>query len=459
MRIYNTVTKKIEEFRTIEPNRVRMYTCGPTVYSYQHIGNLRTYVFSDLLKRTLQILGYRVLQAMNITDVGHLTDDADAGDDKVEAAARKAGMDAWSMTEKYKAKFLEDCAAVNVIPPDIICRATDHIDDQIALVRRIEQRGFIYRTDDGLYFDTNSFSPITDLSNMRITASAEHSRVGTDGKRSNADFALWKFSPPGQKRQMEWPSPWGTGFPGWHLECSAMSMKYWGETFDLHTGGVDHIPIHHTNEIIQSESATQKRFVNYWVHGGWLSIGDSDKMSKSKGSTILIDHLIERGYDPLAFRYLVLTAHYRSPLKFTWDAMDASMSALNRLRNEVSRSTGEGGEVSRMYMERFSDALSADLNTPEALAVLWSLLKDSNVTPDDRAATVSMMDRVLGLRVQARPQRSSIEVPAEVLNLIQERQALKDQRRFAESDKIRDRIMDLGFNVMDTPTGPSLQSR
>ena len=194
MRIYNTVTKKIEEFRTIEPNRVRMYTCGPTVYSYQHIGNLRTYVFSDLLKRTLQILGYRVLQAMNITDVGHLTDDADAGDDKVEAAARKAGMDAWSMTEKYKAKFLEDCAAVNVIPPDIICRATDHIDDQIALVRRIEQRGFIYRTDDGLYFDTNSFSPITDLSNMRITASAEHSRVGTDGKRSNADFALWKFS-------------------------------------------------------------------------------------------------------------------------------------------------------------------------------------------------------------------------------------------------------------------------
>ena len=238
-----------------------------------------------------------------------------------------------------------------------------------------------------------------------------------------------------------------------------MSMVYLGEIFDLHTVGVDHIPIHHTNEIIQSESATQKRFVNFWVHGGWLSIGDSEKMSKSKGGTILLDHLIKRGYDPLAFRYLALTAHYRSPLKFTWDAMDASMNALNRIRREVNRATGGGRMVSKPHMERFSGALSSDLDTPEALTVLWELLKDSRINPDDKAETILMMDRVLGLRLQARPGLSSIDVPAEVLNLVLERQTLKDQRRFAEADEIRDRVKGLGFDVMDTPTGPSLRSR
>ncbi|MCP4643062.1 MAG: cysteine--tRNA ligase [bacterium] len=459
MRIYNTVTKNIEEYQSIEPGRVRMYTCGPTVYSYQHIGNLRAYLFADLLKRALQFSGYRVLHAMNITDVGHLTDDADAGDDKVEMAARESGMDAWALTEKYKAKFMEDCAAVNVTPPDIVCRATDHIDEQIDLLKRLDERGHTYRAEDGLYFDAASFTPVTDLSNMAVTASDEHSRVGTEGKRSGADFALWKFSPPDRKRQMEWPSPWGAGFPGWHLECSAMSMKYLGETFDLHTGGVDHIPVHHPNEIIQSEAATGVRFVNYWAHGGWLSMGDSEKMSKSEGGTLLIDHLIERGYDPLAFRYLVLTAHYRSPLKFTWEALDAAASALRRVREEVACASSQAGSVSAPYMERFSAALSADLNTPEAVAVLWGLVKDSDVNPRDKAATILAMDTVLGLRVQTRPSLGVTDVPTEVLRLVQKRREAKAQREYAEADALRDRIGDLGFDVMDTPDGPALRSQ
>ncbi len=458
MKLYNSITKSVEPFTPLENNRVRMYSCGPTVYSYQHIGNLRTYTFSDLLKRSLQFAGFRVLHAMNVTDVGHLTDDADAGEDKIERAARAAGRDAWAMTEIFKAKFFEDCAGLNILPPDIVCRATDHIAEQIAMIQKMEDKGLTYCNADGIYFDTTKFNPITDLSNMRIQASEEYSRVGTGEKRSSYDFSLWKFSPTGAKRQMEWESPWGVGFPGWHLECSAMSMKYLGETFDIHTGGIDHIPVHHTNEIIQSESVTGKTFAKFWVHAGWLSFGDSEKMSKSAGGTLLLDNILAHGYDPMAFRYLMLTAHYRGPLKFTWEALDGAATALSRIRDFLAESDLSQGNIIESYISTFREHILNDLDTPKGIATLWTLLKDNKVKKDDAARTIIEMDKVLGLRLLLHVSgKTDLEVPAEVLALLTERTALKAAKDYAGADAVRDQITALGFEVMDTPKGPALK--
>ena len=459
MKLYNSITKSVEPFKPLTGNKVRMYSCGPTVYSFQHIGNLRTYTFSDLLKRSLQLAGYRILHAMNVTDVGHLTDDADAGEDKIERAAKAEGKDAWAMTEIFKAKFFEDCAGLNILPPDIVCRATDHIDEQIAMIQAMEAKGLIYRNEDGIYFDTTKFTPITDLTNMRIKASDEYSRVGTGDKRSSYDFSLWKFSPKDAKRQMEWESPWGTGFPGWHLECSAMSMKYLGESFDIHTGGIDHIPVHHTNEIIQSESVTGKKFANFWVHAGWLSFGESEKMSKSAGGTLLLDNILQRGYDPLAFRYLILTAHYRGPLKFTWEALDAAATALGRIRDFIADKDITQGDICENYLNTFREHIFNDLDTPQALATIWTMLKDSKIAKNDAARTLIEMDKVLGLRLQFHVAgNSELEVPARVLRLIGERSRLKNEKDYAGADAARDEIVSLGFEVMDTPEGPALKS-
>lgn len=459
MKLYNSISKSVEPFKPLEGNKVRMYSCGPTVYSFQHIGNLRTYTFSDLLKRSLQFAGYRILHAMNVTDVGHLTDDADAGEDKIERAAKAEGKDAWSMTEVFKAKFFEDCAGLNILPPDIVCRATDHITEQIDMIKKMEEKGLIYKNTDGIYFDTTKFTPITDLSNMRIKASDEYSRVGTDDKRSGYDFSLWKFSPKDAKRQMEWNSPWGVGFPGWHLECSAMSMKYLGESFDIHTGGIDHIPVHHTNEIIQSESVTGKPFANFWIHAGWLSFGDSEKMSKSAGGTLLLDNLLQKGYDPMAFRYLLLTAHYRGPLKFTWEALDGAATALGRIRDFLADKDISEGKIIEEYITSFKEHIFNDLDTPKAIATLWSLVKDNRVNKNDAARTIVEMDKVLGLRLQLHiASNAELEVPSEVITLIEERAKLKSEKDYAGADEVRDKITALGFEVMDTPQGPSLKS-
>ncbi len=459
MKLYNSISKTVEPFKPLEGNKVRMYSCGPTVYSFQHIGNLRTYTFSDLLKRSLQFAGYRILHAMNITDVGHLTDDADAGEDKIERAAKAEGKDAWAMTEVFKAKFFEDCAGLNILPPDIVCRATDHITEQINMIKKMEEKGLIYQNDDGIYFDTTKFIPVTDLSNMRIKASDEYSRVGTGDKRSGYDFSLWKFSPKDAKRQMEWNSPWGVGFPGWHLECSAMSMKYLGESFDIHTGGIDHIPVHHTNEIIQSESVTGKPFANFWIHAGWLSFGDSDKMSKSAGGTLLLDNLLQKGYDPMAFRYLLLTAHYRGPLKFTWEALDGAATALGRIRDFLADKNVSDGKIIEEYITSFKEHIFNDLDTPKAIATLWGLIKDNKINKNDAARTIVEMDKVLGLRLQLHiASNAELEVPAEVITLIEERTKLKTEKDYAGADAVRDKITALGFEVMDTPQGPSLKS-
>ena len=460
MKLYNSISKTVEPFTAIDGKRVKMYSCGPTVYSFQHIGNLRTYTFSDLLKRTLQCAGYRVLHAMNITDVGHLTDDADAGEDKIEKAAKAEGKDAWAMTEVFKAKFFEDCAGLNILPPDIICHATDHIAEQIAMIQEMEKRGLTYTNEDGVYFDTTKFEPVTDLSNMRIQASDDYSRVGTGDKRSGYDFSLWKFSPKDAKRQMEWDSPWGKGFPGWHLECSAMSMKYLGRTFDIHTGGIDHIPVHHTNEIIQSESVTGQKFANFWVHAGWLSFGESEKMSKSAGGTLLLDNILQHGFDSMAFRYLILTAHYRGPLKFTWEALESAATALNRIRNFIAEKDLTKGSVNEKYISEFHGHLFNDLDSPKGIATLWTMLKDNSIDGNDAARTLIEMDKVLGLRLQLHiAGNAEIEVPAEVLKLVEERGILKQAKDYAGADATRDKILELGFEVMDTPQGAALKSK
>ena len=459
MELYNTPTKRLESFKPIESNVVKIYTCGPTVYSFQHIGNLRTYIFADILKRSLHLMGYRTIQVMNITDVGHLTDDADQGEDKVEKAAQKSNQDALLMTEKFKNKFFLDCSKLNILPPDIIARATDHIEEQIDLIKALEKNGHIYSTPDGIYFDVSTFSTFTPLENMQINASKEYSRVETKYKRNPEDFALWKFSPKEQKRKLEWLSPWGVGFPGWHIECSAMSLKYLGEYFDIHTGGVDHIPIHHTSEIRQMEAAVGHKVVNYWIHGAWLSFGESEKMSKSEGGTILLDNIIEKQIDPIAYRYLVLTAHYRNPLKFTWDSLDQAQTALRNLKSRISSlSIKKTGKINLNYVNKFKEVISNDLDTPKALSLLWQLIKDPNVSDNEKYNTFKIFDEVLGIDLlDYRNTNNEIEISTEILGLLQQREESRKNKDYATSDKLRGMLEEKGYKIKDGKDSLSIQ--
>ncbi|PKP56218.1 cysteine--tRNA ligase [Candidatus Atribacteria bacterium HGW-Atribacteria-1] len=413
MKLYNTPTKRLESFKPIESNVVKIYTCGPTVYSFLHIGNLRTYIFADILKRALHLIGYRTLQVMNITDVGHLTDDADQGEDKVEKAAQKSNQDVLLMTEKLKNKFFLDCSKLNILPPDIIARATDHIEEQIDLIKALEKNGHVYSTPDGIYFDVSTFSTFTPLENMQ--------------------------------------SPWGVGFPGWHIECSAMSLKYLGEYFDIHTGGVDHIPIHHTSEIRQMEAAVGHKVVNYWIHGAWLSFGESEKMSKSEGGTILLDNIIEKQIDPIAYRYLVLTAHYRNPLKFTWDSLDQAQTALRNLKSRISSlSTKKTDNVNLNYVNKFKEVVSNDLDTPKALSLLWQLIKDPNVSDNEKYNTFKIFDEVLGIDLlDYRNTNNEIEISTEILNLLHRREESRKNKDYATSDKLRGMLEEKGYKIKD----------
>ncbi len=320
--------------RSIPAGEVGLYTCGPTVYDYQHIGNYRTFLFEDVLKRVLEWNGYRVRHVMNVTDVGHLTSDADTGEDKMETGARRTGKSAWEIAKLYTDDFLADMKRLNLEDPTVLCRATDHIREQIDFIADIEKKGFTYRTSDGIYFDTAKQPGYGHLARLDVKGLEAGKRVDLGEKRSATDFALWKFSPAGEKRQMEWDSPWGKGFPGWHIECSAMAQKYLGDYFDIHCGGEDHIPVHHTNEIAQTEARVGTRLANFWMHGYFLLSNDA-KMAKSAGEFLRVQYLVDRGYDPLAYRYLCLTAHYRGQLNFTWDALDSATIALDRMRNGV----------------------------------------------------------------------------------------------------------------------------
>jgi cysteinyl-tRNA synthetase len=458
--LYNTRTRSKEIFEPIEAGHARVYTCGPTVYAPQHIGNLRSQLLADLLKRALLAQGYRVTHVINITDVGHLTDDADAGEDKMERAAAERGKTAAEIAAQYTEQWLRDRERVGCLAPEVLCKATEHIAEQIALVEALERNGFSYRIDDGIYFDTSKFSRYAEFARLDLEAQLAEGRIGdVPGKRNPADFALWKFAAPDVRRQQEWDSPWGRGFPGWHIECSAMSRRYLGDQFDIHTGGVDHIGVHHTNEIAQSECADGVHpWVRFWLHNEFLNFR-GEKMAKSTGNLYVLDDLSDRGVAPLAFRYFSLQAHYRQQQTFTDEAIESAATGYERLLNHAAELREADGECRAEKLEplreRFWDAVWDDLNAPRALAVAWEAVRSEGLNPAERWALLSEFDAFLGLDLQNATPRSQItDSDPRIDGLLAEREAARARRDFAESDRIRDLLADEGVSIEDTPDGP-----
>jgi cysteinyl-tRNA synthetase len=456
--LYNTLTRKKEDFKPIVPLNVSMYHCGPTVYNYAHIGNLRAYVFADTLRRMFEYSEYSVHQVVNITDVGHLTSDADEGEDKIESGAKREGKTARDIAQFYTDAFLADIDALNIKRANQYPKASKHIPEQIALIQKLEAGGHTYGTSDGVYFDTNTFSTYGDLAQLDIEGLKEGARVEKNPeKRNPTDFALWKFSTQDDtRREQEWESPWGVGFPGWHIECSAMSMKYLGETFDIHTGGIDHISVHHTNEIAQSESATGKPFVNYWMHSGFVNIA-GDKMAKSEENFIRLKTLVEKGIAPLAYRYWLLTAHYTKTITFSEEAVRGAETALEKLYSAIA-SYEDSGSINASYQKRFAEIVSEDLDTPRAIATVWELVKDASISFADKKATLLDFDRVLGLDFEnAKTHLIKEPIPKEIQELAEDRERARKSDDFASADYIRNKIANLGYEISDTPTGPSIK--
>lgn len=467
LRLFNSLSRQVEDFVPMVPGQVGLYSCGPTVYSYAHIGNMRTYIFSDLLRRTLELFDYDVKHVMNITDVGHLTDDADSGEDKLEVGARREGLDAWAVARKYTDAFFNHAAMLNILRPGVICKATDYIPEQIQMVKALEDKGYAYKTSDGVYFDTSRFADYAKLGRLDIKGLKEGHRVEMGGKRQKTDFALWKFSRPEEKRQMEWDSPWGRGFPGWHIECSAMSMRLLGEQFDIHTGGVDHIPIHHTNEIAQSECASGKSpFVRYWLHGEFLVIDDAEKMSKSLGNFLTVQTLKDRGYQPLAYRLLVLQSHYRKQLRFSEAILSGAQRGYERLTTLARRAKAEAGDSDaplgpkgEAHLAAFREALGNDLNAPQALATLYSVLEDDQLSAAEKALLASNFDEILGLDVFGEPEAAGNEAPLALQELLRQRNAARAGKDWVEADRLRGEIAAAGYEILDSPSGSSLKRR
>jgi cysteinyl-tRNA synthetase len=458
--LYNTLTRNKEEFIPLM-EEVGLYSCGPTVYNYAHIGNLRAYVFSDILKRTLLYNGYKVKHVMNITDVGHLTSDEDSGEDKMEKGASREKKTVWELADFYTESFKKDIALLNILPPAIYCKATDHIKEQIAMIKKIEEKGYSYIIEDGVYFDTSRLKDYGKLAKLDIEGLMAGRRVEmATGKKNPTDFALWKFSPKDKKRAMEWESPWGTGFPGWHIECSAMSMHYLGETFDIHTGGIDHIPVHHTNEIAQAESVTGKDFVKYWLHGEFLVMG-KEKMAKSGEGFITLQTIIDKAIDPLDYRYFLLNSHYRKPLTFTWEGLSGAGNGMAHLKEKVieikAYPSDKGTEKVPSYIENFKEELNDDLNTPRGLAVLWSVLKDNTLGNNQKMELLLHFDKILGIGIDKIKEERGEPVDKEVEKLVEERQKARQDKNWAMSDELRKKIMEKGYIVSDTPGGPVIK--
>jgi cysteinyl-tRNA synthetase len=454
--LYDNYTRSLRRFEPLAAGPVGLYTCGPTVYDYQHIGNYRTFLFEDWLKRALQWNGHPVRHVMNVTDVGHLTSDADTGEDKMEKGARRTGRTAWEIAELYTQAFLEDMRALNITLPDVLCKATDHIAEQIAFVADLERNGYTYRTSDGIYFDTSRQPDYGYLARLDKAGLDAGRRVELGEKRQATDFALWKFSPAGERRQMEWDSPWGRGFPGWHIECSAMAQRYLGDFFDIHCGGEDHIPVHHTNEIAQTEARVGTRLANFWMHGYFLLQNDS-KMAKSSGEFLRVQALVDRGYEPLAYRYLCLTGHYRSQLNFTFEALDAAATGLARMRSGFHALPADATKPDAALLERFGNELNDDLNLPRALAVAWETLR-GEAAPAVKRATLVEMDRVLGLGL-AQWQPREAEVPQAIVDLAQARSTARKARDWAEADRLRAALHAAGWEMEDRPDGYRLTPR
>lgn len=453
LKFYNTLTKKIESFTPLSEHKVGMYNCGPTVYNYAHIGNLRAYIFADVLRKTLELAGYEVTQVINVTDIGHLSSDGDDGEDKMSKALVREGkpMTLGAMREVadfYFAKFKEDLSSLHITHATHFPFASDHIIEDIEMVAGLIEKGHAYTTSDGIYFDTVSF-PAYGILGGTTSSDGEHSRIGlNDEKKNPRDFAIWKWN-----NELGYDAPFGKGFPGWHIECSAMSMKYLGETFDIHTGGIDHIAVHHNNEIAQSESYTGKQYVRFWLHSDFINIGE-DKMAKSGENFITLRTLIDKGFNPLAYRLWILGAHYKTVMTFSWDAVEASAQALKRLYSHVRALKNSGvGNLQNDYVERFKTALSNDLSTGEAVATLWELLKDSSVSKEDKYATALLFDQVLSLGIK---DIQDVVVPQNIHVLVNERENARKEKDWAKSDELRDQINSLGFEINDTFDGPDI---
>ncbi len=472
IKLFNTMSRKLEEFKPLTPGRVGFYSCGPTVYHYAHIGNLRSFVLADLLKRMFLENGYDVTNVMNITDVGHLTsDDDDSGEDKMEKGAARDNKSVWDIAKFYTDEFLRDSTDMNLLEPTYRPRATDYIKEQIDLVRQLEALGYTYEIPgDGIYYDTAKFAAYGALTGGGLTGNRAGARVEfNDAKRNPTDFALWKFSPSDKKRQMEWDSPWGVGFPGWHAECSAMSMALLGRHFDIHTGGTDLSRVHHANEIAQSEPITGAPWVNYWVHSEFLVDKSGEKMSKSKGEFLTLNVLKQRGYDPMAYRYMLLLGHYQSQLAFSWDALDAAANGYKNIVRRISEMivANDGSSVDADAYNALHDkilgAVSDNLKTAEALVIIQEMLRDANVTNATKLALFEFIDRLLGLRFMERARdMAALEtatVPPEIQELADARTAAKAAKDWATADTLRARIDAAGWTVLDTKDGVKITKK
>lgn len=461
MKLYNTLSRTKEEFVPIKQGKAGMYSCGPTVYNYAHIGNMRTYVFMDILRRTLEAHGYKVKSVMNITDVGHLTSDADEGEDKMARAAKEQKKTPWEIAEYYTEVFFKDLEALNIKRPTITPKATEHIREMLDFVKELADKGYGYETDDGIYFDIQKFPDYGKLSGADLEAQIAGARVEVnEQKRHPADFALWKKAP--KEHIMQWESPWGMGYPGWHIECSAMSRKYLGDTFDLHTGGVDHIPVHHENEIAQSEALMGHPAVNYWMHGEFMMV-DGGKMSKSLGNTYTISDLAARGYSPLAFRYLCLNAHYRSKLNFTWEGINGAQTSYQRLlegayRHKSGPRSEEAAAAAKEAYGQFIEAAGDDLNIPKALGIAWTLIRNPLKSRDIYDMLIKM-DGILGLDIDKYEPAGEDEddLPENIVRIAQERKKARENKDWALSDKLRDELKALGYAVLDAKEGQSIK--
>ncbi|MBV6477332.1 MAG: Cysteine--tRNA ligase [Ignavibacteria bacterium] len=464
LKLFNTLTRKKEEFIPINKDEVSMYSCGPTVYNYMHIGNLRTFFFEDILLRVLKYDGFNVKYVMNITDIGHLVSDSDEGEDKMEQSAKESGKKVSEIAGYYTDVFKRDVDLLNVIPPLYYPKPTEYIDEQIAMIKCLEEKGFTYVTSDGVYYDTSKFPDYGKMARLDIKGLQEGARIEySEEKKNITDFALWKFSPKNEKRLSEWNSPWGIGFPGWHIECSAMSKALLGNHIDIHCGGIDHIPVHHTNEIAQSEACNGEKFVNYWLHGEFLDMGN-EKMSKSLGNFITMQTLIDKGYSPMDYRYFLLMAHYRKKLKFTFEALDAAASGYKnlsqrilKLKTEIDSGNTFDKSLIETYRERFSAKINDDLNMPEAMSVIWELLKEEKITSADKLELIYEFDKVTGLRLNEIKEEIPSEIPEEIQKLAVKRIDAKKKKDFKLADEIRSLIKEKGYEIADTKDGFTLK--
>ena len=448
---YNTLTKKKELFKTIEPQKVKMYSCGPTVYKDATIGNMRTNLFQDTLRRVLEYNGYEVKQVMNITDVGHLVSDGDEGEDKMLKSAREEHKTPMEIAEHYTKLFFRDLERLNVEMPEVICKATDHIKEMLEMVQKIMERGYAYETSTAIYFDVSKLDEYGILSGIKLDEQKSGARVEVDPEKKNPyDFALWIKAP--ENHLMKWDSPWGPSYPGWHIECSAMSTKYLGEEFDIHTGGIDLIPTHHENEIAQNKGACGKIPAHYWMHGEYLLI-NGGKMSKSLGNVYLLDDIVKRGYDPLVYRLFNFSCHYKGKLNFTWEGIEAASTALTRLRDGYQKHlTGNADvpdEVIAEIENKFHQAINDDLNMPLAMSAVWEAVKYQDKSPK-MAKLLEKFDTVLGLKITEKKEE---EIPQEILDLVEQRKIARQEKNWAESDRLRDLITEKGYSVKDTKDG------